>query len=334
MGHTEREVGKMKRQGLCGCGCGQLTGREFAPGHDAKHRSNLLRAWRGTHSAEALNELRDRCWLGLNGTDNRTFGVEIECLVPSAVGREGLAEALRASGLQARYEDYNHRIRPHWKVTTDSSVSADPNYTTLELVSPVLKGDEGRAQLRVACEVLRRAGAKVNKSCGLHVHHGANGLGLKGFQYLFSLYRTYEEQIDKMVALSRRGESNRYCGSLQGDRWSALRVMECESIKQIVEYIGTRYLKLNFESYIKYGTVEVRHHQGTTDADKIIAWVDFGQALLREAKRMATSGSDDWVIDNTRQDVPSLMDLLEMTRDQVAYWAHRVEVLARMGRAA
>jgi hypothetical protein len=54
------------------------------------------------------------------------------------------------------------------------------------------------------------------------------------------------------------------------------------SARQITDYMD-RYRALNFNAYAKYGTVEVRQHQGTLNADKIINWVKFGQSVIAAA---------------------------------------------------
>ena len=49
---------------LCGCGCGANVTRRYRPGHDAKHKSNLGAALRGSwHEAtEAAEVLADQGW--------------------------------------------------------------------------------------------------------------------------------------------------------------------------------------------------------------------------------------------------------------------------------
>jgi len=46
--------------GYCGCGCGTIVGGSFAPGHDAKRKSELWRLVRD--GAEAARELKERRW--------------------------------------------------------------------------------------------------------------------------------------------------------------------------------------------------------------------------------------------------------------------------------
>jgi hypothetical protein len=45
----------------CECGCGVAVRRRYLPGHDAKHRSRLLRAAKGG-DAEAARDLQTRGW--------------------------------------------------------------------------------------------------------------------------------------------------------------------------------------------------------------------------------------------------------------------------------
>lgn len=46
----------------CSCGCGQLVARRYAPGHDARHRSELLRRMRAG-DADALQQLMELRWM-------------------------------------------------------------------------------------------------------------------------------------------------------------------------------------------------------------------------------------------------------------------------------
>lgn len=53
-----------KTQRPCACGCGNLTARTWAPGHDATHKKRLYDAIRagGKGAAEARAELTKRGW--------------------------------------------------------------------------------------------------------------------------------------------------------------------------------------------------------------------------------------------------------------------------------
>ena len=203
-------------------------------------------------------------------TFSRTFGIEIEAF---GVERATLAAALREAGIACQTEFYNHTTQAHWKVVTDGSVRGDLPF---ELVSPVLKGEEGLQQLKVVCEVLRRLNAKVNKTTGLHVHLGVGELehDLKFWRNLLSNYAALESSIDAVMPESRRGRNNNYCRQIaQPD---LLRKLQgCRDLRSIERVVtgGNRYYKVNMQSFWRQRTVEFRQHSGTVEFEKIANWV-------------------------------------------------------------
>lgn len=215
--------------------------------------------------------------------NERTYGIEIEFL-DGTTSREIIANELRMAGINAFSVGYNHNTAGYWKMITDSSCGN-------ELVSPVLKGKEGLEEIKKVCEVLNRLGCKINKKCGLHVHHYAGDLNVKNFKNLYVAYAKYEGLIDRLQPESRR-TNNEYCRSLlSGGGYDNLvnRLNECKTIDQIRGIYYTRYMKLNIESYIKYGTIEFRQCAGTTDANKIINWIMFTQLMVERSKFAITT---------------------------------------------
>lgn len=105
-------------------------------------------------------------WTQQNHDDfmNRKFGVEFEAY---NVDRATLSRALNAAGVRCEAQSYNHTTSACWKIVYDSSLSGN---NTFELVSPILNGEDGINELKTVCRVLNECGAKVNKSCGTHVH--------------------------------------------------------------------------------------------------------------------------------------------------------------------
>ena len=97
------------------------------------------------------------------------FGVEIEC---TGVDNYTVSAALNNVGVFCMVEYYNYTTRGHWKIVSDCSVHGD---YAKEIVSPVLNGQAGLDQLKIVCHVLNELGIKVNRSCGLHVHHEGRG---------------------------------------------------------------------------------------------------------------------------------------------------------------
>ena len=94
----------------------------------------------------------------------RKFGVEIEAYNCTC---QRLVRELTEAGIEVASERYNHDLRPHWKLVTDSSLNGND---TFELVSPILEGEDGLEKLERVCWVLDACNVKINGSCGLHVH--------------------------------------------------------------------------------------------------------------------------------------------------------------------
>jgi hypothetical protein len=208
-----------------------------------------------------------------------TFGVELEFILGPGTSRDDLARRMTAAGVTCTSESYNHRTGPSWKITTDGSV--DPHYINgFEVVSPILRGDDGFRQTKIVCDILKATGCKVNKKCGLHVHVGAGDWELSAFKNLVLLYKQAEPSIDSFMAPSRRASENQYCKSLHVNA-AALHIANTmddvaracgqEPGRDNVRGVG-RYRKINLQCYWQHGTVEFRHHQGTVEADKVINW--------------------------------------------------------------
>ena len=207
--------------------------------------------------------------------EERTFGVEIEF----QGNREEVARLMNAKGVRAYVEGYNHSTKSYWKLITDSSCG-------YELVSPPLKGREGLEQLKKACEALKEARASVDRRCGLHVHHDINDYNAKQIANIFAIYIKLEKTIDTFVPNSRRANNNTYCKSLfQGTTQQAIldKLKAVNSIEDIRRIWYTRYVKVNFQSYVKYGTIEFRQHSGTIEFDKMYNWILLTQQIVNMA---------------------------------------------------
>lgn len=233
---------------------------------------------------------------------NLTFGVELEFVLPANYSHSGMAEELtRRADIFCRSEGYGHVTGPHWKIVTDGSLG---NYAKgAELVSPVLRGEDGLRQVYRACEVLKRAGCRPSKKCGLHVHVGAGDWSVRTFRNLALLYASAEGAIDSFMAPSRRGPNggNGFCKSL---RINARLMNTAASVDQVALAMGqspgrgnarggSRYSKLNMQSFWQHGTVEFRHHQGTVEADKATNWIKLclrmAHAASHEGFRLAVT---------------------------------------------
>lgn len=167
-------------------------------------------------------------------------GVEIECGVDRS--EDDLRRDFAKAGIGTKVS-----------VTYDGSVHVDGR-TAVEV--RVCDAQERIAEtLRKVCAVLSDASAKVNKTCGLHVH-----LDMRKREWRACYTKLYRmlPWLYAIVSESRRSgnEGRQFCkrnGPHPPD--------------------GDRYYALNVESVRHHNTLEVRLHHGTTDPTKIINWV-------------------------------------------------------------
>jgi hypothetical protein len=208
---------------------------------------------------------------------NRRFGVEFEA---HGVEERTLCSALNAAGVHCEIECYNHTTRGHWKIVYDSSIRGDHPF---ELVSPILCGENGLNELQTVCRVLNECGAKVNKSCGTHVHMDAASFDLETWKRIYINYYRLEDTIDAFMPASRR--ENTYCMGLRNLSNFEDRISECDNLEKIARvFSGSRYYKINPVSYARHKTCEFRQHGGTVEYENISAWIRFLNNLIDFSK--------------------------------------------------
>lgn len=225
---------------------------------------------------------------------NRTFGIEAEFfgITPTTA-----VNALNAVGIACSYEGYTHRVMTGWKIVTDGSVTSRGTGTGgLELVSPILQGEAGLAQAALAVSTLLRAGGTVDRTCGLHVHIGMDGLTGADIMKVLDLYSANQSHINTIIARSR--QTNSYCSPLnlgngvRQNGYEAVRQARTSTeIASVARNFG-RYSVVNINAYAKYGTVEFRQHQGTLNGEKVTSWVKFLLALIEKATSMTDASQD------------------------------------------
>lgn len=210
---------------------------------------------------------------------DRKFGIEIEMY---NVDKSRLATALTQAGIACTVEGYNHNTRNHWKIVSDGSIEGQ---NCLELVSPVLQGENGLQQIEKVCGVLKRMNAYINKSCGLHVHFDAQNFDLRQWKNIYKNYAGFENQIDELMPTSRRANNNYYCRSLNSISNLTAKIDAATNLTAIERvFSNNRYFKINPTSYSRHNTIEFRQHSGTIEYSKISNWLVFLHNLVDYSK--------------------------------------------------
>lgn len=219
------------------------------------------------------------------------YGVEIEF---TNVGRETVAAAL-AGAWGATYAAYIwHGVTCYrvtlvdgrsWTVVGDASVSGSAFGRGGELVSPILTWTD-MERLQDAVRILRGAGAKVDTSCGMHVHvdgarfksDPAKVRDLMAFAYrwervVFAAVRpcaarehgVYMKKLDvELVERFRRAARPRSV-ERAGRLWYG------GEIGFRHHYDGSRYRWVNVHALFDKGTVEFRLFDATLHAGRVKA---------------------------------------------------------------
>jgi hypothetical protein len=151
------------------------------------------------------------------------FGVELEVICRAGTG--AVQRALSDAGLTG------------WRATYDGSLTSGG----VEVVSPILRGEDGMNQIRRVCGVLSNLGATVNSSCGMHVHLDVNGLSVDTVKRFLAGYVDNQHVMDGLVAGSRR--SNTYCRP-----WGETekrRALNATTVREMANHQGGRYRTVN-----------------------------------------------------------------------------------------
>ena len=206
-----------------------------------------------------------------------TFGIEIEGIAPdSAVRDEGLRIGPYKRGIQVPY------LPPGWKAERDGSINNGHGGHQCEIVSPVLQGPEGLAQVAEVLSTLEAKGHRVNASCGVHVHVGwKRDWPSEALARLVTIVAYLEKGLYAITGTKSR-ERGRYCGGVRkyGNDKDAKPNLDRD-----------RYHALNLTNLARgtKDTVEFRIFSGTTSATKAVGWVQVCLGLVERAlgaKRM------------------------------------------------
>lgn len=146
----------------------------------------------------------------------------------------------------------------------------------IELVTPVLEGDEGFRVLHHTCDCLQRAGARADSTCGLHIHIDASGMTINQIVSILREYQRLESYIDLRVHTDRRGNQCKFARTLKGKDYEHI-----TSLDELLSIMPEKNYKVNVKSLRKYGTIEFRQHQGTINFEEIRSWIIFIMLLCK-----------------------------------------------------
>ena len=234
----------------------------------------------------------------------RKLGCEFEMTVP-LVGRgqgsdiqETLANVLGRNGITSIARPYDSSPLPHGVdigVEYDSSVCGESRFEgikwfSIEVKTRVLEGiEDWERVVPKTLEICRYLGARVNRSCGFHLHLDLPEVLEKPIiiRSLFHLLYRFEPLIFGLVAPSRT--NNDYCRAIPAERFQMLRgcrsARSCRRALQGWHEKSALNLTMLFSSnsFIRYPRIEIRYHHGTLDPVKARHWTRFCLQMLQHA---------------------------------------------------
>jgi len=200
-----------------------------------------------------------------------TFGIEIETIAPdSAVRNDRLRIGPYKRGIQVPY------LPAGWKAEADGSIDNSNGGHRCEIVSPVLRGEEGIRQVIEVLRTLEAKGHRVNVSCGVHVHVGWNrDWPSEALARLVTIVAYLEKGLYAITGTKNR-ERGRYCGGVRkyGSDKDAKPALDRD-----------RYHALNLTNLARgtKDTVEFRVFSGSLNPTKVVGWIQVCLGLVERA---------------------------------------------------
>lgn len=235
---------------------------------------------------------------------SQNFGIEIEmtgltrCAAAKIIAGHFGSEAVHVGGAYDSYTIRDNQNR-QWKVVSDASIhcrnrrneSASRDYS-VEFVSPICQYEDIET-IQEIVRKLRSGGAKVNDSCGIHVHVDASSHTPKTLRNIVNIMASKEDLLYK--ALQVQVEREHYCQKADTRFLDELNHRKPKSMSEVERlwyngssgryhhYDDTRYHALNLHSVFSKGTIEFRLFNSTLHAGEIKSYIQLCLAISHQA---------------------------------------------------
>ena len=232
------------------------------------------------------------------------FGIEIEMTgITRAAAAQVIAghfntSATHVGGIYDAFAVRDGDSR-QWKVVSDSSIrresrrggSRNAAYA-VEFVSPICRYED-IGTIQEIIRKLRTAGAKVNSSCGIHIHIDASPHDVKTLRNIVNIMAAKEDLLYKTLKVNVSREH--YCAKADTrflDELNAKRPTSMDTLESIwyngrsgrnFHYDESRYHGLNLHSVFSKGTIEFRLFNSTLHAGEIKSYIQLCMAISHQA---------------------------------------------------
>jgi hypothetical protein len=283
----------------------------------------LLCAFRVIYTVEGTKNTLERMERTMK---NLHFGIEIEMTgltrseAANLVAKHfGTGRGHHEGGSYDTYTATDTQGRT-WKLMKDGSIApqrkvaehridASDLYKT-EMVSPILNyGDIEDLQMIV--RELRKSGALVNTSCGIHVHVGAESFTPRTLCNLVNIIASKEDILYRALKIDEHRV--RYCKKTNRDLLRSIKRRKPNTMEELADiwyeeapygrtshYNQSRYHGLNLHATFTKGTVEFRLFNSTLHAGEVKAYIQFCLAVAHQALTQRKASAISTVTDNEK----------------------------------
>jgi len=260
----------------------------------------------------------------------QTIGVEIEF---TGITRADAAKVIgnffntTPAHTGSGYDKYTVKDnnRRNWTVMSDSSIRTANPYARCELVTPILRWNDIET-LQQIVRKLRHAGAKVNDSCGMHVHIGAQNLNAKQIRHLVNIVASREDIFYN--ALKVHENRKEYCKPTDERFLTELNQKKPATLGGLkpiwygdngahdYHYDSSRYTIVNLHALFTKGTIEFRIFNSTLHAGEVKAAIQFCAALIAFAQKAHRSVYNKVQTDNEKFAMRTFLTRLGLNGDE------------------
>jgi Putative amidoligase enzyme len=262
-------------------------------------------------------------------SSRRPFGVELE--VNNNLPRRDIKKAIQqVSDIPVRIASgWDQSIgNQYWHIKTDATCGIDDNSEGWEIASYKCSGFEDIIHLGVVADSIRATNAKVNRSCGLHVHVEVADFSVNQIGILLAWWLKIERVIFHSIPLHR--SQNAFCMPMRNSVaiaswdtmpspfrvWSMFRpesveVHENEDRHRAVNLVN--YLTSLYDPEYKRVTVEFRFPDGTLNPSDVKNWPRLLVQFVESVKRRVMPSNFDIC------DVPNTLSILGLHHDDNFY---------------
>lgn len=235
---------------------------------------------------------------------SQNFGIEIEMtgLTRAAAARIIAGHfGTQATHVGGGYDAYTIRDNRNrqWKVVSDASIrcrngnnrSASRDYS-VEFVSPICQYEDIET-VQELVRKLRAGGAKVNDSCGIHVHVDASSHTPQTLRNIVNIMASKEDLLYKTLKVQVNREH--YCQKADTrflEELNHKRPKTMQEVEQMwyngyggryIHYDDSRYHALNLHSVFSHGTIEFRLFNSTLHAGEVKSYIQLCLAISHQA---------------------------------------------------